>query len=147
MSWEEFSRAIRSHFFTEHHYDAKRTEFITLRQGWDMTVSVYHQKFIELMYYASDVVSDEDRKVRRFKEGLLPEICICCTYVRGMTLSDMYSQALTVEQGKNEERQRQMRQWQIRGPQRRGGSQRRSERGQSSRASTLDGSHSAQSSA
>ena len=105
MSWAEFQEALRSRFFTEHHYDAKRSEFISSRQGRDMTVIVYHQKFSELMYYAPDIVADEHTMVRRFIEGLLPEICVCFTYMRGATLYEVFSQALTVEQGKNVERQ------------------------------------------
>ena len=64
MTWNEFMERLRSHFFTEHHMDSKRSEFISLRQGRNMTVSAYHQKFIELVYYAPDIVSDEKKLVR-----------------------------------------------------------------------------------
>ena len=104
MTWDEFVRRLRSHFFTEHHMDAKRSEFISLRQERNMIVAAYHERFIELMYYAPNIVFEERIMVRRFMEGLLPEIRSCCTYVRGNTLSDMYGQALSVEQSKEEER-------------------------------------------
>ena len=90
------------------------------------------------MYYAPDIVSDESTMVQRFIEGLLPEIRICCAYMTGVTLSQVFGEALIVEQGKSEERQ--YRQRQFRGQQRRGGGpQRRPRGGQSSQASTSEG--------
>ena len=110
-SWDEFIKMMRDHFFTVYHYDTKRSEFINLRQGTDMSVDAYHEKFIQLMQHAPEVVSDEDKKVRRFREGLLPEIRRCCMYIRGATLSEMYGHALSVEQSLKEER----RHWQGQG--------------------------------
>ena len=63
MTWNEFIEKLRSHFFTEHHFDAKRSAFISLKQERGMTVTRYHHKFIELMYYAPEVVPDESKKV------------------------------------------------------------------------------------
>ena len=33
MNWERFMEELRSHFFSEHHLDIRRTEFLTLKQG------------------------------------------------------------------------------------------------------------------
>ena len=66
-------------------------------------MTTYHHKFIEFMYYASEVVLDKIKKVRCFMEGLLPEIRAGCTYVRGITLPEMFDQALNAENSKKEE--------------------------------------------
>ncbi|XP_057965316.1 uncharacterized protein LOC131155885 [Malania oleifera] len=49
--------------------NAKAAEFLHLTQG-PMTIQQYAARFIELSWFAPYLVSDEERKVRKFKEGL-----------------------------------------------------------------------------
>jgi hypothetical protein len=48
----------------------KKKEFLSLKQG-NMSVSEYHDKFIQLSRYAPDEVADDERKQEHFMEGLV----------------------------------------------------------------------------
>jgi hypothetical protein len=47
----------------------KKKEFLLLKQG-NMSVSEYHDKFIQLSRYAPDEVAENERKQEHFIEGL-----------------------------------------------------------------------------
>jgi hypothetical protein len=47
----------------------KKKEFLSLKQG-SMSVSEYHDKFIQLSRYAPDEVAEDERKQEHFIEGL-----------------------------------------------------------------------------
>jgi hypothetical protein len=47
----------------------KKKEFLSLKQG-NMSVSEYHDKFIQLLGYALDEVADDEMKQEHFIEGL-----------------------------------------------------------------------------
>jgi hypothetical protein len=47
----------------------KTKEFLSTKQG-NMSVSEYHDRFIQLSRYAPDEVADEERKQGHFIEGL-----------------------------------------------------------------------------
>jgi hypothetical protein len=47
----------------------KKKEFLSLKQG-SMSVSEYHNKFIQLSRYALDEVDEDERKQEHFIEGL-----------------------------------------------------------------------------
>jgi hypothetical protein len=47
----------------------KKNEFLSLKQG-NMSISEYHDKFIQLSRYALDEVADDERKQEHFIEGL-----------------------------------------------------------------------------
>jgi hypothetical protein len=46
----------------------KKKEFLSLKQG-NMSISEYHDKFIQLSRYAPDEVADDERKQGHFVEG------------------------------------------------------------------------------
>jgi hypothetical protein len=47
----------------------KKKEFLSLKQG-SMSVSEYHNRFIQLSRYAPDEVAEDERKQEHFIEGL-----------------------------------------------------------------------------
>ena len=47
----------------------KKKEFLALKQG-GMTVAEYHDKFIQLSWYAPTEVEDDDKRQELFMEGL-----------------------------------------------------------------------------
>ena len=47
----------------------KKKEFLALKQG-GMTVAKYHDKFIQLSWYAPTKVEDNDKRQELFMEGL-----------------------------------------------------------------------------
>ena len=47
----------------------KKKEFLALKQG-SMSVAEYHDKFIQLSWYAPTKVEDDDKRQELFMEGL-----------------------------------------------------------------------------
>ena len=60
ITWPEFCSAFRSHHVPARLMKLKKKEFLALKQG-SMSVAEYHDKFIQLSWYAPTEV-DEDEK-------------------------------------------------------------------------------------
>jgi hypothetical protein len=70
ITWAEFSTQFRNYHIPASLMKIKKKEFLSLKQG-NMTVSEYHDKFIQLSRYAPDEVADDERKQEQFMEGLI----------------------------------------------------------------------------
>jgi hypothetical protein len=68
ITWAEFSTQFRNYHIPAGLMKIKK-EFMSLKQG-NMSVSEYHDKFIQLSRYAPDEVADDERKQEHFTEGL-----------------------------------------------------------------------------
>ncbi|XP_058223184.1 uncharacterized protein LOC131332890 [Rhododendron vialii] len=84
--------------------DAKSTEFQQLKQGGFMSVAAYEAKFTNLAEYAPHIVADENKKARKFKDGLKYEIRKVVRPMRLPTYVDVADRALLVEQEIEESR-------------------------------------------
>ncbi|GMH29382.1 hypothetical protein Nepgr_031225 [Nepenthes gracilis] len=73
ISWEMFEAAFMKKNFPANLRGQKEDEFLRLRQG-TRSVAEYDSKFTELSRYAPFMVEDEERKVRRFFQGLRDDI-------------------------------------------------------------------------
>ena len=69
--WEDFKKQFERKFVPEHVKQQKEAEFLNLKQG-QMTVAVYVHTFLQLSKYATDLVDTEEKKVKRFLNGLNP---------------------------------------------------------------------------
>jgi hypothetical protein len=69
MTFAQFETLFLDKYFPTPIRLAKEQEFMTLKQG-TMIVTQYAAKFEELSRYASDAVTTEDKKPRRFEWGL-----------------------------------------------------------------------------
>ncbi|XP_031120624.1 uncharacterized protein LOC116023755 [Ipomoea triloba] len=69
FGWEEFKGELRGQFYTERIKGIKCEEFLQLKQQ-GTTIQVYHDKYVELMRFAQDIVPDEASQARRFVRGL-----------------------------------------------------------------------------
>jgi hypothetical protein len=68
ITWAEFTTQFRNYHIPAGLMKIKK-EFLSLKQG-NMSVSEYHDKFIQLSRYAPDEVADDERKQEHFTEGL-----------------------------------------------------------------------------
>jgi hypothetical protein len=68
ITWVEFSTQFRNYHIPARLMKIKK-EFLSLKQG-SMSVSEYHDKFIQLSRYAPDEVAEDERKQEHFIEGL-----------------------------------------------------------------------------
>jgi hypothetical protein len=68
--WTEFSTQFKNYHIPTGLMKIKKKEFLSLKQG-NMSVSEYHDNFIQLSRYALDEVADDERKQEHFMEGLV----------------------------------------------------------------------------
>ena len=73
LTWTIFLDAFYEKYFPENVPNEKEVEFMELIQG-NKTMLQYENKFIELAQFALHVVSDDDRKSKKFQRGLQPSI-------------------------------------------------------------------------
>jgi hypothetical protein len=66
----EFSTQFRNYHIPAGLMKIKKKVFLSLKQG-NMSVSEYHDKFIQLTRYAPNEVADDERKQEHFMEGLV----------------------------------------------------------------------------
>ncbi|XP_057954132.1 pre-rRNA-processing protein SRD1-like [Malania oleifera] len=69
MTWSHFGEIFFKWYFPTTVRSAKALEFLYLTQG-PLTVQQYASRFIELSRFAPYLVPDEERKARKFEEGL-----------------------------------------------------------------------------
>lgn len=68
-SWEQFEEVFRDQYIPESAVDRLRQQFENLTQD-DMSVDQYAQQFTNLSRFATDLVTDERQRCRRFEKGL-----------------------------------------------------------------------------
>ena len=61
ITWLEFRSAFRSHHVPTGLMKLKKKEFLALKQG-NMYVVEYHDKFIQLSWYAPTEVDDDEKR-------------------------------------------------------------------------------------
>ncbi|XP_049352548.1 uncharacterized protein LOC125816977 [Solanum verrucosum] len=69
LTWDDFLREFRMKYATPAYCDAKRKEFLNLRQR-GMSIVEYQQKFLMLSRYAGGIIKEEKDKCRKFEDGL-----------------------------------------------------------------------------
>lgn len=73
VAWTTFIEAFNTKFIPNHVRDKKMKEFENLKQG-NMSVHDYDLEFTKLSQYAPKLVTPESERVRRFLQGLRPDI-------------------------------------------------------------------------
>jgi hypothetical protein len=69
ITWAEFATQFRNYHIPAGLMKIKKKEFLSLKQG-SMSVSEYHDRFIQISRYALDEVAEDERKQEHFIEGL-----------------------------------------------------------------------------
>jgi hypothetical protein len=69
MTWAEFATQFRNYHIPAGLMKIKKKEFLSLKHE-SMSVSEYHDKFIQLSRYAPNGVAEDERKQDHFTEGL-----------------------------------------------------------------------------
>ncbi|TYK27372.1 uncharacterized protein E5676_scaffold325G00500 [Cucumis melo var. makuwa] len=95
---ETFIGIFEEKYYPTTYCEAKRDEFLELKQGL-LSVAEYERKYTELLQYAEMIVASESDRCRRFKRGLRFEICTPLTAIAKWTnFSQLVETALRVEQ-------------------------------------------------
>ncbi|XP_015159649.1 uncharacterized protein [Solanum tuberosum] len=69
LTWDYFLREFRMKYVPPAYCDAKRKEFLNLRQR-GMYIVEYQQRFLRLSRYAGGIIKEEKDKYRKFEDGL-----------------------------------------------------------------------------
>nr|XP_033508467.1 uncharacterized protein LOC117273401 [Nicotiana tomentosiformis] len=103
LTWDDF--VFRAKYVPPVYCDAKKKEFLNLRQG-SMAIAEYQQNFIRLSRYAGGIIDGERDKCRRFEEGLNGYIRKSVAILQLEDFSKLISDALTWERNNKEEASR-----------------------------------------
>ncbi|XP_070032188.1 uncharacterized protein [Nicotiana tomentosiformis] len=96
LTWDDFVKAFRAKYVPHVYCDAKKKEFLNLRQG-SMSIAEYQQNFLRLSRYAGGIIDGERDKCRRFEEGLNGYIRKSMAILQLEDFSKLISVALTWE--------------------------------------------------
>ncbi|XP_027178078.1 uncharacterized protein LOC113777243 [Coffea eugenioides] len=95
-TWTSFVREFNAKFFPPLVQEKKEDEFIRLRQG-TQSVAEYESQFTRLSKFAPELILTEQRRARRFLQGLNVEIQKDLAVAQITTFSDAVEKALRSE--------------------------------------------------
>ncbi|XP_057948336.1 uncharacterized protein LOC131144008 [Malania oleifera] len=98
VTWSRFKELFFERYFPSIIRSAKATNFLHLAQG-QMIVSQYAAQFIELSHFASHLAPDEDKKVRKFEEGLRQNLYVQVIDFQAQTFVEVVDRAAVIENG------------------------------------------------
>ncbi|KAF9626287.1 hypothetical protein IFM89_031957 [Coptis chinensis] len=96
ITWTEFCISFDAQYFLESIRSAKVIEFMTLEQG-SMTMTEYDIKFRQLLQFASDMYLSNERRARKFKDGLVRPLRKAVKGRQFRTYNDVVECARTME--------------------------------------------------
>ncbi|KAL3721884.1 hypothetical protein ACJRO7_034259 [Eucalyptus globulus] len=99
--WNAFLEVFNDKYFSEAAREVKMVEFQRLCQG-TMTVDQYEAKFTELSRYAPELVENPVNRVRRFRDGLRPELRSSLILLNLGNYNDLYKRVQMIERDQNE---------------------------------------------
>ncbi|XP_040996115.1 uncharacterized protein LOC121242296 [Juglans microcarpa x Juglans regia] len=98
VSWLHFKQIFFDRFFPRSIRDARAKDFADLVQG-TMTVHQYAARYIELSRFALYLIPDEEKKTRKFDEGLNNNIYERVVTFQIQNFSELVDKATIVERG------------------------------------------------
>ena len=107
-TWVNFMREFNAKYFPPLVQEKKEDEFIRLRQG-TQSVAEYESQFTRLSKFAPELIMTEQRRVRRFIQGLNVEIQKDLAVAQINSFSDAVEKALRAENARLQVRNFQVR--------------------------------------
>ncbi|CAH2812880.1 MAG: hypothetical protein CBHOC_5447, partial [uncultured Caballeronia sp.] len=95
-NWENFKREFDEKFLPPMIQEKREEEFIKLKQG-TMSVADYEAQFTKLAKFAPDFVATDQRRIRRFVQGLNVEIQAALATIPSNTFTEVLEKALRIE--------------------------------------------------
>ncbi|VFQ98811.1 unnamed protein product [Cuscuta campestris] len=96
VPWATFDELFREEYVPEHFMEEKRDEFMKFTQG-ELKLPEYRQKFDELAEFGRDMVPTMERRCKRFREGLRPDLSFGLVSAPRNDINDLYKQALQLQ--------------------------------------------------
>ena len=105
LTWDDFLKEFRMKYVPPAYCDAKKKEFLNLRQR-SMSIAEYEQKFLRLSRYAGGIIKEEKDKCRKFEDGLNDSIRKNVAILQHENFCKLVSAAFTWERLDKEETSR-----------------------------------------
>jgi hypothetical protein len=96
LTWVQFRKCFRNHHIPAGVMKMKHKEFLALKQG-AMTVTEYHDRFLQLARYAPAEVANDGDKQERFREGLDDHIEYALLNLHFDNFNHLVDSALNIE--------------------------------------------------
>ncbi|XP_030473584.1 uncharacterized protein LOC115691148 [Syzygium oleosum] len=96
QTWAAFTESFYGKYFSESAQERKLAEFMRLRQG-QMTVDQYEAEFARLSKFAPRMVENLQDKVRRFRDGLKPDLRSQMISLNIQDYGEMYERVQAIE--------------------------------------------------
>ncbi|VFQ99238.1 unnamed protein product [Cuscuta campestris] len=96
VPWATFDELFCEEYVPEHFMEEKRYEFMKFTQG-ELTLPEYRQKFDELAEFGRDLVPTMEKRCKRFREGLRPDLSSGLVSAPRNDINDLYKQALELQ--------------------------------------------------
>ncbi|XP_057803508.1 uncharacterized protein LOC131018819 [Salvia miltiorrhiza] len=96
LTWKKFKAKLFEKYIPECYRQEKQNEFLNLRQR-NMTVTEYDRAFNQLFRYAPHLVDTDEKRAKKFRNGLHYEISISLASQGGLTYAQTLNRALTIE--------------------------------------------------
>ncbi|XP_074277838.1 uncharacterized protein LOC141601450 [Silene latifolia] len=93
ISWKGFKDTLRGTFVPEHGRSKMSSEFDSFKMTEEMTIEDYHNKFLELAEYVSDLNYEEEVLALRFEKGLITRIKKRLAAGEPSTVEEVYQRA------------------------------------------------------
>jgi hypothetical protein len=101
ISWEVFKHEFNRHFFPRVVQEAKAREFLDLVQG-EMSVIEYAAKFLQLSCFGLYLIPTEEKKAKKFEQGLNSRIRIMMSCFDIQDFSQLVEKASIYEESLKE---------------------------------------------
>jgi hypothetical protein len=101
ISWKVFKHEFNWHFFPRVVQEAKARVFLDLVQG-GISVIEYAAKFLQLSHFGLYLIPTEEKKAKKFEQGLNSRIPIMMSYFDIQDFSQLVDRALTYEESLKE---------------------------------------------
>ncbi|XP_057968055.1 uncharacterized protein LOC131157727 [Malania oleifera] len=98
VMWSRFKELFFERYFPTIIWSAKAAEFMHLSQG-QITVSQYVARFIELSQFVPHMALGEEKKVRKFEEGMRKNLFEQVIGFWAQTFADVVDRATVIESG------------------------------------------------
>ncbi|VFQ89155.1 unnamed protein product [Cuscuta campestris] len=96
VPWATFGELFCEEYVPEHFMEGKHDEFMKFTQG-ELTLPEYRQKIDELAEFGRDLVPTMEKRCKRFREGLRPDLSSGLVSAPRNDINDLYKQALELQ--------------------------------------------------
>ncbi|XP_074323605.1 uncharacterized protein LOC141660516 [Apium graveolens] len=104
ITWDRFKRMFLDMYFPRYMLTQMEMKFFEVKQN-NMTVGEYEKKFTELSKFMGEYVDSEEKRAKRFQQGLKPWLMSRVAAFELTTYAEVVQKAMVIE-GESEQNQK-----------------------------------------